>query len=125
MKNQNRIQEMAEDFIGASLEKPRPGETIDREQLGEQLRAAGDTISDAEVEAVAQEIERLSNMTKYKIEGLDSSGQWDESLVGNDSEANTFDTEDEARAMIPELVRAFRDNEKPPTEHDFRVAERK
>jgi len=54
------VKELAQDFIGASIEKPEPGEAISREQLAEQLRAAGDDITDADVEAVALEIERLS-----------------------------------------------------------------
>jgi len=45
-------QNSAQDFIGASIEKPEPGEIIDRAQLAGQLRAAGDDITNADVEAV-------------------------------------------------------------------------
>ena len=62
--------------------------------------------------------------TKYKIEGLDDSGNWDESVVGNDSEANTFNTIEEAEAMIPALIKNFRDDDTPPTTDDFRIVER-
>ena len=55
------VLELAQDWIGASIEKPEPGEVIDRVQLAEQLRAAGDDITDADVEAVATEIERIAN----------------------------------------------------------------
>jgi len=51
------VDQLAQDFIGASIEKPEPGEIIDRAQLAEQLRAAGDDITDADVEAVAGSIE--------------------------------------------------------------------
>ena len=61
---------------------------------------------------------------KYMIQGRDSSGSWDESVVGNDATANTFGTIEEAEAMIPALVRAFRDDDSPPTAADFRVVER-
>ena len=53
----NTVDQLAQDFIGASIEKPEPGEIIDRAQLAEQLRAAGDDITDADVEAVAGSIE--------------------------------------------------------------------
>jgi len=61
---------------------------------------------------------------KYMIQGLDNSGNWDESVVGNDSDANTFDSYDEAMAAIPELVKSFADDDQPPTLNDFRVVER-
>jgi len=61
---------------------------------------------------------------KYKIEGRDNSGNWDESVVWNDSEANTFASIEEAEAMIPELVQAFSDNDTPPAPDDFRIVER-
>ncbi len=61
---------------------------------------------------------------KYMIQGLDSGGQWDESLVGDDMGANTFGTELEALAAIPELIELWSDNDVPPTEADFRVVER-
>ena len=64
-------------------------------------------------------------MAKYMLQGRDNSGNWDESLVGNDSEANTFDSVEEAEAAIPGLVRAFRDDDTPPGVDDFRVIERK
>ena len=53
------VSELAADFVGQSIEKPEPGEAIDREQLRTQLTAAGDTFSNADVEAVALEIERF------------------------------------------------------------------
>lgn len=64
--------------------------------------------------------------TLWMIEGRDRSAGsgWDESLVGNDTAANTFGTRRAAAAMIPSLVRAFRDNDNPPTTDDFRVVER-
>ena len=39
----------------------------------------------------------------YMIQALDSGGQWDEELVGSDTPANTFETEEEAEAIIKEL----------------------
>lgn len=68
--------------------------------------------------------EKKMETKQYKIEGRDNSGNWDESLVGNDTEANTFDSIAEAAAMIPGLIRSFRDDDPPPTTDDFRVVER-
>ena len=62
---------------------------------------------------------------KYMIQALDKSGNWDESAVGNDTEANTFKTRRAAEKMIPRLVRVFASDETPPTADDFRVVERK
>lgn len=69
-------------------------------------------------------IKNISMDKQYKIEGRNSSGNWDESVVGNDSEANTFATIKEAEAMIPELIKNFSDDDNPPTESDFRIVER-
>ena len=55
----------------------------------------------------------------YKIQGHGQSGDWDEDYVGNDIEANTFETEGEAEAMIPELARIFECETS-----DFRVVSR-
>jgi hypothetical protein len=63
-------------------------------------------------------------MKTYKIEGQDNSGNWTEDVVGNDTEANTFETREQAELMIPELVRIFSDDDNPPTADDFRVVER-
>ncbi len=62
---------------------------------------------------------------KHMIQGRDNSGNWDESVVGNDTDANTFDTIEEAEAVIPGLIRAFRGDDPPPTADDFRVVEKK
>jgi hypothetical protein len=62
---------------------------------------------------------------EYKTEGRDSSGNWTEDVVGNDTQANTFDSIAEAEAKIPELVAMFADNDNPPTAKDFRVVERR
>ena len=64
-------------------------------------------------------------MEIYMIQGRDNSGNWDESVCGNDSKANTFSSRAAAEAAIPGLVRAFRDDDNPPTADDFRVVERK
>jgi len=61
---------------------------------------------------------------RYMIQARDVDGHWDESLVGNDTEANTFKTRKAAEKMIPELVKAFASDETPPTANDFRVVER-
>lgn len=55
------VRDLARDFIGQSIDEPVAGETIDRAQLAQQLRSAGDAITDADVEAVATEIERIIN----------------------------------------------------------------
>lgn len=39
----------------------------------------------------------------YKIESLDEAGQWDEELVGNDSAANRFETQEAAWEMVEGL----------------------
>jgi hypothetical protein len=59
MKSLNWVTEIARDWIGASQDLER-GEQINRQQLADQLRAAGDDITDEEVEMVAVEIERLN-----------------------------------------------------------------
>jgi hypothetical protein len=63
MKSLNWVTEIARDWIGASQDLER-GEHINRQQLADQLRAAGDDITDEEVESVAAEIERLNARLK-------------------------------------------------------------
>ncbi|MFA5378209.1 MAG: hypothetical protein WC455_20820 [Dehalococcoidia bacterium] len=54
----------------------------------------------------------------YKIEGL-VKGQWDSNNVdGGNSEYNRFETMEEAKAMIPQLMKDFGDE--GATENDFR-----
>ena len=50
----------------------------------------------------------------FKIEAL-TNGQWRDDVIGD---PNTFDSEEEALSMVPELARVF---ESPETE--FRVVE--
>ena len=53
----------------------------------------------------------------YKIEGL-VNGIWDLDAVGSDSDANSFPTQEDAQAQIPELARIFGCDES-----EFRVVE--
>ena len=57
--NSEWVREMAETFISNSNPDIVP-EPVDRIQLAEQLRAAGDEIPEEAVERVAEEIERLT-----------------------------------------------------------------
>jgi hypothetical protein len=40
----------------------------------------------------------------YTIQGRDTDGEWDESLAGDDSDANRFDTIEEARSALSDLL---------------------
>ncbi len=44
-----------------------------------------------------------TDATKYMIEGRGQAGDWSEEYVGNDTDANTFTTEEEAEESIQEL----------------------
>ena len=67
----------------------------------------------------------MTKITKWVIQGRGKrGGGWDEGYVGGDYESNSFDTREDAEAMIPELVKIFADDDPPPTAEDYRVIER-
>ncbi len=62
---------------------------------------------------------KTKNTMKYMIQGPCNGHDWSEEYVGNDADANTFETRKAAEKQIPCLARIF---ECPKS--DFRVVER-